>query len=141
MRCYHFNQKPLYSTTLKFLAMREMDINGYIFTEYIDSKQVTTTIPNIFIIATRETMEIVPISKISLDKGFLTSNPYEIVSFDSGYPFLRENEVVLLLQHDFQTAEELLPIVLDLMEYHPIKFYNLDNTNPIEQPELREKLG
>tara|TARA_R110002020_G_C16201685_1_gene766320 strand:+ start:142 stop:513 length:372 start_codon:yes stop_codon:yes gene_type:complete len=120
--------------------MRELKIKSYIFTEYNDIKQVTTTTPSIFIIATMETMETVPISNISLDIGFLTSNPYEAVSFDTGYPILKGNEVILLLQHEYKTTEALLPIVLDLMEYHPFRFVNLDNTKSIELDELRELL-
>ena len=38
-------------------------------------------------------MKIEPISIISLGKGILTSNPYEIVNFNSGYPIFEENEV------------------------------------------------
>ena len=120
--------------------MREFKIKSHIFTEHTDSKQVTTTTPSIFIIATMETMETVPISNISLDIGFLTSNPYEAVSFDTGYPLLEGNEVVLLLQHEYKTTEELFPIVLDLMEYHPIKFVNLDITKLIDFDELRDLL-
>lgn len=89
--------------------------------------KVTSTIPKIFLKA-----KWIDESEISIKKGFLSSNPFDVLSFDSGYPLLSENEVILLLQHDLTTKKQLFPTLLALMEYHHMDYYDLDTNKPIE---------
>lgn len=116
--------------------MKDLIFNKNIYKVYDDPMKVTSTIPSIFLIA-----KWIPENEISIKKGFLSSNPFDVLSFDSGYPLLRENEVILLLQHEFTTKKQLFPTLLALMEYHYMDYYDLDTNKPIEFGEIKEKVN
>lgn len=102
------------------------------FIEYTDVKKIASDKPGIFYIATRKSKH-----HLTINKGFISSNPYKIFEFDREMPLLDENEIILFLDHEHQTKEELLPILLKLMEYHPINYYDLDTNKPLEDLQLR----